>query len=102
MVSFDRHEAYLNFSSCEPEYVQYICNGAVVPKSFLKTQTLGPWKITDASEIAELVHILVALTLKANLVSAEAISNGEIPVLDETEEQRDKNLQQLRGDDGFW
>ena len=76
--------------------MQYTCNAKVVPKSFLKSKTFSPWRISNASEIGELVRILVALTLKTTLVAAEAIYK------DETEEQRHKHLHQLRNDDDAW
>lgn len=90
MASLDRHEAYLNFSSCEGNYVRYIRNGHTPSKkAFLTTKPSGPWDIGNVLHMERLVRILVALTLKADLVVAQAICNGEQP-LEETEGPRRK------------
>ena len=49
----------------------------------------GPWDIGDADQIKDFVRILVALTLKANLVVAEAICKGA-QELEEAEEPQKK------------
>lgn len=78
MASLDRHEAYLNFSSCKGNYVRYIRNGHTPSKrAFLTTKPFGPWDIGNVVHMKRLVRILVALTLKANLVIAQAICEGE-------------------------
>lgn len=78
MASLDRHEAYLNFSSCKGNHVRYIRNGATPSQdSFLTTKPFGPWDIGDVFHMERLVRVLVALTLKAYLVVATAICKGE-------------------------
>lgn len=57
--------------------MEYICNERLSTKAFLTTKNFGPWDIGQATEIKELVLILVALTLKANLVVAETICKEE-------------------------
>ena len=78
MASLDRHETYLNPSTCQDEYVQYNRGGKTPSqKSFLTTKPYGPWEIRGVGDIQHFVRILVALTLKANLVVAEAICKGD-------------------------
>lgn len=56
-------------------------------KPFLTTKPFGPWDIGNVEDIQHFVRILVALTLKANLVVAEAICKG-----DQELEEADTNL----------
>lgn len=92
-MSLDRHEAYLNFSTCPDEYVKYI-RGVKPPnqKSFLTTKPLGPWDIEDVEDIQHFVRILVAITLKANLAMAEAICKGSqvLEIAEEPERKRQR------------
>ena len=78
MASLDRHETYLNPSTCQDEYVQYDRGGKTPSQRlFLTTKPYGPWEIRGVGDIQHFVRILVALTLKANLVVAEAICKGD-------------------------
>ena len=56
-------------------------------KSFLTTKPFGPWDIGNVEDIQHFVRILVALTLKGNLVVVEAICKG-----DQELEEADTNL----------
>ena len=88
MASLDRHETYLNPSTCQDEYVQYDRGGKTPSQRlFLTTKPYGPWEIRGVNDIQHFVRILVALTLKANLVVAEAICKGGQEV-----KEADKNL----------
>jgi hypothetical protein len=64
LVSQTYTEVWLTFASFDQDYVKYLKNQKA-KQSFLQMQRYGPYKVTDADDVARLSLILVTFIMRA-------------------------------------
>lgn len=73
LISQDRHCIYVTFASCHDDYLNYLNKGdgkgKITPRSFLKMQTYGPWKVNIAEHMKNFAILILAFTLVAHRVA---------------------------------
>lgn len=68
-VIIDRHEIYLKFASCDHKYKEYLETGNTATEPFLLAEPFGPWDITDAHKMENIIRIFVSLTIIGNIAT---------------------------------
>ena len=84
VIGQSRHEIYLIFATCPPEnYREYLKTGRVVSDEvWLLAKPYGPWIITKATQMQNMVQIFLSLRLVANLAIADELSSEEEDKMD--------------------